>query len=171
MRALKVVGIFALGMVVGISAMAYLASRASTTYSRSLEISYCFDQQRKGAIAAGEGQWLGAAIAYHNVATAAEPGASKPFGVAQEWDPWFPFASLVLERTSAAGDPEGRGKRAVASITRAQYALVLERGGHREEAAKEWKRALSYGFFESADSARSTAITLLDQDIKFFSDH
>lgn len=170
-RVLKSLGVFALGVTLGAIAMSYLASRASSLYSRSLQISFVFEQQREAALAAKSGQWLVAAMAYHNIA-AAESRWTKPFGIeTQEWHPLLPIAAPILEQISAASDPAGKGRIASASISHARYALALERSGLKEEAAREWEEALKNGTFKSIDGARNLAVKLLDQDIQFFSEH
>ena len=157
--------------MLGATAMAYLASRASTIYARSLQISFAFEQQRQAALAAKRGEWLLAAMAYHNIA-AAETMWSKPFGVEdQEWKLLLPLAAPVLEQISQGADRDGKGKRLIAGIAHARYAFALEKSGLGEQAAPEWDKALRSAKFDSIETARTFAIKLLDQDIQFFSEH
>ncbi len=169
-RYFKFLGIFALGVTLGAVGMAYLASRASFTYSRSLEISYSFEQQRQAALAAKNGQWLQAAMSYNNIA-AAETGIDKPFGVEhQDWSLSFPFASLVLE-SMLKTDTLAKGRKVSLGISQARYAYALEKSGHTQEAAIVWEKAMKNSSFKSIDAARNLAVRLLDQDVGFFSEH
>lgn len=171
LRVLKVIGIFVLGVMLGATVMAYLASRASSIYARSLQIEFAFEQQRQAALAAKSGDWLAAAMAYHNIADA-ESTWIKPFGVEhQEWKPSLPLFAPMLDRISEESDLHGTGKRAVASIAHARYAFALEKSGLEKRAAEEWERALKGGKFGSIEVARALAVKLLDQDIQFFSTH
>lgn len=171
LRFLKYLGVLFLGVIIGVGFMSYLASRASHMFSRNLEISYSFEQQRQAALAAKNGQWLAATTAYHNMAEV-ESRDGKPFGVKnQEWNLLFPFASLILERIVSVADHDGKGKRISIGISHARYALALEKSGYVEDASVEWAKSIEYGSFKSIDSARNLALDLLKQDIEFFSTH
>lgn len=170
-RTLKFFGAFILGVILGAVAMAYLANRAVVTYARILEVSYSIDQLQAAALAARQDQWLTAAIAYHNVAEADSRERQHPLGVEQDAPGLlFPFVALVLEQMAIAADPEEKGHKISASISQAKYALALERSGHAQEAAVEWKRALQYGSFQSVDEAREMATKQLKQDMEFFNE-
>lgn len=171
LRTLKFLGVFVLGVILGAVAMAYLADHATITLSRSLEASYTIDQVRAAALAARQGQWLTAAMAYRNVAEAESRDKDKPFGVEpREPGPLFPLAALVLEEMAATTDPDEKGRKLSASISLAKYALALERSGHAKEAAPVWKKALQHSSFQSLDAAREMAIRLMKQDMELFNE-
>lgn len=165
---MKRLGIFVLGVMVGATIMAYLASRASSIYSRTLESSYSFEQQRQAARAANNGQWLLAAMAYHSMASAST-STDKPFGVERpEWGLPFPLASLILEEIEASSDPAGTGRMLDVGTTYARYAYALEKSGQTAEAAQAWEQAKTHGGFKSTEEARETATMVIGHDIDFF---
>ena len=169
-RSLKFLLIFVLGAIVGAVGMAYLASRASFTYARSLEASYSFEQQRQAALGAKRGQWLQVAMAYNNM-VAAGSKIDKPFGVERQgWELSFPLASLVLE-SMLETDIFAKGRRVSLGVSYARYAYALEKSGHVQEAAIAWEGAMKSSSFKSIEAARNLAVQLLNQDVEFFSEH
>lgn len=163
MRALKVLGIFLVGMVAGGYAAFLLASRAAPTYAHGLELRYALELQHQAAVEGEKGRWLQAWSLYRSVAQL-ELNAGPPFGLSdQRWDPLLPLAAPMLEQIRSAAS-HGNGRAIQAGLAHARMAYALEKAGLTTEAHAAWAQAMALGGFPSIEYSRDLVSEVLRQE-------
>lgn len=141
--ALRIGLVFIAGMLTGFIAMGLLAARALRTHREVIRIEYATKQDFLAARAARRGEHHTELVhRWNGVDLRRADGGDWAADERSFWqDLAFPFAAPILGAIGRATDPDGHGQQVDEVLHHGLLALVLEKIGQKDLAAKEWSVA------------------------------
>jgi hypothetical protein len=168
-KALKISGIFMLGLIIGGVLMNLLHMYVRSTYRETIRIDLNTEQKFLAGRAAREGDKLRALSHQWNVVDTEAKDGFRAFQKERnkEIDSsfFFPFVMVVLdEMVRPIGGMQGKSARISEGIERGKLALYLESIGKNQEGEKQWEMARALTNKKSTEDIRKLILKLREQE-------